>query len=43
MLGEKTARPVSRSDGTTDLYIAPDSFHEIFCQDVPAPQAARMA
>jgi pimeloyl-ACP methyl ester carboxylesterase len=43
MLGEKTARPVSRSDGTTDLYIAADSFHDIFCQDVPAPQAARMA
>jgi pimeloyl-ACP methyl ester carboxylesterase len=40
MLGEQTARPVSRSDGTTDLYVAPDSFHDIFCQDVPAPQAA---
>src|SRR4051812_18434983 len=43
MLGEQTARPVPRSDGTTDLYIAPDSFHGIFCQDLPAPQAARMA
>jgi pimeloyl-ACP methyl ester carboxylesterase len=43
MLGEETARPVSRSDGTTDLYFAPDSFHDIFCQDVPAPQAALMA
>jgi len=43
MLGEKTARPVSRSDGTTDLYIDRDSFHDIFCQDVPAPQAALMA
>jgi pimeloyl-ACP methyl ester carboxylesterase len=43
MLGEETARPVSRSDGTTDLYIAPDSFHDVFCQDVPAPQAALMA
>jgi len=43
MLGEETARPVSRSDGTTDLYIAADSFHDIFCQDVPAPQAAVMA
>ena len=43
MLGEETARPVPRSDGTTDLYVAPDSFHDIFCQDVPAPQAARMA
>jgi pimeloyl-ACP methyl ester carboxylesterase len=39
-LGEETARPVSRSDGTTDLYIAPDSFRDIFCQDVPAPRAA---
>jgi pimeloyl-ACP methyl ester carboxylesterase len=43
MLGEETARPVSRSDGTTDLYIAADSFHDIFCQDVPAPQAAVLA
>jgi pimeloyl-ACP methyl ester carboxylesterase len=43
MLGEETARPVPRSDGTTDLYIARDGFHDIFCQDVPAPQAARMA
>jgi pimeloyl-ACP methyl ester carboxylesterase len=42
-LGEETAQPVSRSDGTTDLYISPDSFHDIFCQDVPAPQAAVMA
>ena len=43
MLGEETARPVSRSDGTTDLYIARDSFHDIFCQDVSATQAALMA
>ncbi len=43
MLGPEAARPVSRSDGSTDLYIAADSFHDIFCQDVPAPQAARMA
>jgi pimeloyl-ACP methyl ester carboxylesterase len=43
MLGPETSRPVSRSDGTTDLYVAADSFHDIFCQDVPAPQAARMA
>jgi pimeloyl-ACP methyl ester carboxylesterase len=34
---------VPRSDGTTDLYVASDSFNEVFCQDVPAPQAARMA
>lgn len=43
MLGEETARPVARSDGTTDLYVAPDSFHDIFCQDVGAPQAALLA
>src|SRR5215212_1257117 len=43
MLGEQTARPVPRSDGTTDLYVAMDSFNDIFCQDIPAPQAARMA
>src|SRR3954447_21580047 len=42
MLGEDTARPVPRSDGTTDLYIVRDSFHDIFCQDVQAPQAALM-
>jgi pimeloyl-ACP methyl ester carboxylesterase len=43
MLGEETAQPMSRSDGTTDLYIASDSFHDLFCRDVPAPQAALMA
>jgi pimeloyl-ACP methyl ester carboxylesterase len=43
MVGETTVRPVPRSDGTTDLYIAPDRYHEIFCADVPAPQAALMA
>jgi pimeloyl-ACP methyl ester carboxylesterase len=43
MLGEETARPVSRSDGTTDLYIAPDSFQDVFCQDVTESQAARLA
>ena len=43
MLGEDTSRPVPQSDGTTDLYIVQDRFHELFCQDVPAPQAARMA
>jgi pimeloyl-ACP methyl ester carboxylesterase len=36
-------RPVPRSDGTTDLYITPERFHEQFCADVPAPEAARMA
>jgi pimeloyl-ACP methyl ester carboxylesterase len=43
MLGEATVRPVSRSDGTTDFYVASDSFPDVFCQDVPAAQAARMA
>lgn len=43
MLGEATVQPVSRSDGTTDLYVAADSFHDVFCQDLPAPQAALMA
>src|SRR5439155_17668341 len=43
MLGEETVRPVPRSDGTTDLYIAADSFHDVFCQDLPASQAALMA
>jgi pimeloyl-ACP methyl ester carboxylesterase len=43
MLGEETVRPVPRSDGTTDFYVAEDSFHDVFCQDVPASQAARMA
>jgi pimeloyl-ACP methyl ester carboxylesterase len=43
MLGPETARPVMRSDGTTDLYVAPESFHEIFCQDVSESQAALMA
>jgi pimeloyl-ACP methyl ester carboxylesterase len=36
-------QPVPRSDGATDLYIVADRFHEQFCADVPAPQAARMA
>jgi pimeloyl-ACP methyl ester carboxylesterase len=42
-LNEETSRPVPRSDGTTDLYILQDRFHELFCPDVPAPEAARMA
>jgi pimeloyl-ACP methyl ester carboxylesterase len=42
-LGEATVQAVPRSDGTTDLYVAQDPFHDIFCADVPAPQAARMA
>ena len=36
-------RPVHRSNGTTDLYIARELFHDQFCADVPAPEAARMA
>jgi pimeloyl-ACP methyl ester carboxylesterase len=43
MVGESTVRAVPLSDGTTDFYIAPDSYHEVFCADVPAPQAERMA
>ncbi len=43
MLGEETLRPVPRSNGTTDLFITVDRFHDLFCPDVPAPQAARMA
>src|SRR6185312_13556761 len=43
MLGETTLRPVPRSDGTTALYIIQDSFHDVFCPDVPAVKAARMA
>ena len=43
MLGETTVQPVPRSDGTTDFYVARDSFHDVFCQDVPASQAALMA
>jgi pimeloyl-ACP methyl ester carboxylesterase len=42
-LGEQTVRPVPRSDGTTDFYIALDSFHGLFCPDVPEQQAARLA
>jgi pimeloyl-ACP methyl ester carboxylesterase len=42
-LGEDTVRAVPRSDGTTDFYVASAAFNEIFCADVPAPQAARMA
>jgi pimeloyl-ACP methyl ester carboxylesterase len=38
-----TLRPVPRSDGATDLYIAPDLFPDQFCADVPADVATRMA
>jgi pimeloyl-ACP methyl ester carboxylesterase len=43
MVGETTVRPVPRSDGTTDFYIDPASYHEVFCADVAASEAARMA
>jgi len=36
-------RPVQRSDGTTDLSIRVDRFHDQIAADVPAAQAARMA
>src|SRR6185369_14083542 len=41
MLDEATVRPVPRGDGTTDFYVATEPFHEIFCADVPAEDAAR--
>jgi pimeloyl-ACP methyl ester carboxylesterase len=43
MLGADTSRPVPRSDGTTDLYIVQDRYHELFCADVSARQAVWMA
>ena len=43
MLGEDTLHPVPRSDGTSDLYIIRDRFHDLFCADVPAPEASRLA
>jgi pimeloyl-ACP methyl ester carboxylesterase len=36
-------RPVPRSNGTTDLYIDRERFHEQFAADVSAGEAARMA
>jgi pimeloyl-ACP methyl ester carboxylesterase len=41
-LGE-TLWPVPLSDGTTDLYIRQEMFHQQFAQDVPAEQSALMA
>jgi pimeloyl-ACP methyl ester carboxylesterase len=43
LLGNDTLRPVPRSDGTTDLYILQDRFHDLFCPDVAAAEATRMA
>jgi pimeloyl-ACP methyl ester carboxylesterase len=42
-LGEQALHPVPRSDGTTDLYINQDGFHDLFCADVSAQEAARLA
>jgi pimeloyl-ACP methyl ester carboxylesterase len=36
-------RPVPRADGTTDLYIDRERFHDQFCADVPEHEAGRMA
>jgi pimeloyl-ACP methyl ester carboxylesterase len=36
-------RPVHRSNGTTDFYIARELFHQQFCADVAPGEAARMA
>jgi pimeloyl-ACP methyl ester carboxylesterase len=36
-------RPIPRHDGGADLVIANDRFHDQFCADVPAAQAALMA
>jgi pimeloyl-ACP methyl ester carboxylesterase len=43
MVGEQTVRPVPLSNGTTDFYIAPESFHEVFCADVAEPRSTLMA
>ena len=36
-------RPAPRKDGTTDLYITKERFHEQFVAEVPASQGALMA
>ncbi|MBV9921930.1 MAG: alpha/beta hydrolase [Pseudonocardia sp.] len=38
-----TLAPVPLADGGTDLYIAQDRYHQQFCADLPAEQAALMA
>ncbi len=43
MLGEDTLQPVPRGDGTTDLYIVQDRFHDLFCADVAEAHAERLA
>jgi pimeloyl-ACP methyl ester carboxylesterase len=42
MLGQDTLQAVPGSDAT-ELYLVRNRFHELFCPDVPAPEAARMA
>jgi pimeloyl-ACP methyl ester carboxylesterase len=42
-LDAETSRAAPLSDGKTDLYILQDVFHDIFCVDVPAPQARWLA
>jgi pimeloyl-ACP methyl ester carboxylesterase len=42
-LGQDALRGVPLSNGGTDLYIRQELFHEVFCADLPAPQAMRMA
>ena len=37
-----SVRPVPRTDGTTDLVLAPELFRQNFCADLPEEQAARM-
>jgi pimeloyl-ACP methyl ester carboxylesterase len=37
------ARPIPRTDGTTDLALAQELFQDNFCADLPEEQAARMA
>jgi len=41
--GDVVLTPVPQADGANDLYIQQDTFHALFCPDVPEPQARRMA
>nr|WP_244409036.1 alpha/beta hydrolase [Stackebrandtia nassauensis] len=41
-IGQSLA-PLPLPDGTADLLIAPDKFHHVFAQDIPAADAARLA
>ena len=42
MLGEETARPVPRGDGTTDLYVARESFHDDLLPGRPRARRPRV-